>query len=88
MQNELKSIICTDYSHLHKHFSVQEIDEIINITKSENFDVTEFCNTYLTHFSTVAQTRILCLKTDYMLNTTFNTIMCASKWKKKIRHSI
>ena len=88
MHNELKSIICTDYSHLHKHFSVQEIDEMLNIAKLDNFGIDEFCDKYLTYFSNVAQTRILCLKTNHMLNTTFNTIMCASKWKKKIRHSI
>lgn len=86
MQSQLRAIIYVDYSCLKKSKNEREI---LTIKEAISYmTLQEFCEKYLHCFSDVAQTRILCLKLDYMLHTTTDAVVYANKWKRKARNSI
>lgn len=75
--DDIKTLI-----HIDKHlFSPHEFSTML--LELDNISKLDFINLHHHKFSTLVQTKLLCIKTDLMFSTALVTSMIATRWKRK-----
>ena len=78
--DDLKSLI-----HIDKHLFSPD-DFSLMLSELDNTSKLEFINLHHHKFSTLVQTKLLCIKTDLRFSTALVTSMIATRWKRKTSH--